>query len=159
MSIRAHVVHAMPGRVRVRLPEHRGDTDLFARIEQHLAESELFDSVEANVLTGSLLLEFTGPLDELLEKLAGELPVEFELLPEAPAPALPPADMLDPLRLVSGRNMNPMMVAGTLFGAIGVVQAVRGRILMPALTAFWYATNAFRLAREPAPAPREVQSN
>jgi hypothetical protein len=159
MSIRAHVVHAMPGRVRVRLPEHRGDTDLFARIEQQLAESELFDSVEANVLTGSLLLEFTGPLEELLEKLAGELPVEFELMPEAPTPALPPADILDPLRLVSGRNMNPMMVAGTLFGAIGVVQAVRGRFLMPALTAFWYATNAFRLAREAPHGEAEVKGH
>jgi hypothetical protein len=53
-----------------------------------------------------------------------------------------------PFRLVSGRELNPMQMAGVLFGALGVAQALRGKIAVPALSAFWYAVNAFRLGRE-----------
>lgn len=149
MKVRGQVVHQMPGRVRVRLPAHRGDNEFFSQVEQQLAASALAERVQVNPATASVLIEFSGPPDAFL----ASLPFELELASPAPPAALPAgAAALDPLRLVSGRDLDPMFVAGTLFGAIGLVQAVRGEIMLPALSAFWYATNAFRLARKPGAA-------
>lgn len=151
MKLRAEVAHAMPGRLRMRVPGHRGNAELFAQLEQKLAQSQLLERVQVNPVTGSVLLEFEGPHEELLDKLARQLPFEFEVAgPAAPPARRPPsaAGLLDPLRLVSGRDIDEMFMTGALFGAVGLVQVLRGQILIPALPAFWYATNAFRLARE-----------
>jgi hypothetical protein len=48
------------------------------------------------------------------------------------------------LNLVSGRDINVMFMLGALMVAVGIVQIYRGRILVPAISAFWYAVNAFR---------------
>lgn len=151
MKLRAEIAHAMPGRLRMRVPEQRGNAELFAQLEQHLAQSQLLERVQINPVTGSVLLEFEGPHEALLDKLAGQLPFEFDVtVPASPSARRPPstAGLLDPLRLVSGRDIDQMFITGALFGAVGLVQALRGQILIPALPAFWYATNAFRLARQ-----------
>jgi len=147
MTIRAQIVHQTTGRVRVQLPDARGNTELFAQLSEQLVESKLFERVRVNPVTGSVVLEFTGEPEEVLAKLAARLPFKLELSPAPPAPTLKAAD--NPLRLVSGRDVNPMFVAGTLFGAVGLVQTLRGQIMLPALSAFWYAVNAFRLAHGP----------
>ncbi|TFW27938.1 hypothetical protein [Massilia horti] len=148
MTIHAHVAHTVPGRVRLRLPEHRGDEELFGRLEQELLESGQFGAVSANPATASLVLEFTGTLKQALAVLADRFQMEVKPPPAAP-PAARASAPFDPLRLVTGRDIDPMLVAGVAFGAIGVVQAFRGAILVPAMSAFWYAFNAFRLASEP----------
>jgi len=153
MTVRARVAHVLPGRVRVRLPDYRGKAEELAILEQQLAQSALFERVRANPATGSLVLEFKGPYEAALVRLAEQLPFELELEKpnDPPSPTRPLAGPLgDPLRLVSGRDVNPMLLAATLFGGIGLVQVFRGEIMLPALSAFWYAANAFRLACEPA---------
>lgn len=153
MTVRARIVHVMPGRVRLRLPDYRGKAEELAMLEQQLVQSALFEQVRANPATGSLVLEFKDSPEAILMRLAEQLPFELEL--EKPGdPGLragPLAGALaDPLRLVSGRDVNPMLLAATLFGGIGLVQVFRGEIMLPALSAFWYATHAFRLACAPA---------
>jgi hypothetical protein len=150
MKLRVQVAHQIPGRVRLLLPEHRGDSQLFARLAQELDQTRLFKNVRVNPVTGSVVLEYDGAADDLLARLAAQLPYELELTtPPPPGPAL--AAVANPLRLVSGRDVNPMVMAGTLFSALGMHQAMRGKIMVPALSAFWYAVNAFRMAREGAP--------
>ncbi|UUZ48174.1 hypothetical protein LP420_35560 [Massilia sp. B-10] len=39
-----------------------------------------------------------------------------------------------------------MLLAALLFGAVGLVQAARGNIMLLTLSAFWYAASALRLA-------------
>jgi hypothetical protein len=149
MIIRAQIAHETPGRVRVRLPDLRGDAEAFARLEDTLLESQLFQGVRANPVTASLVLEFSGPREQVLEALRARLPFELEFS-AAPAASRVPSradSQVDPVRLVSGKDINAMFLAGTLFGAVGLVQAFRGRIMLPALSAFWCASNAFRLAR------------
>jgi hypothetical protein len=150
MKLRAQVAHQTPGRVRLLLPEHRRDSQLFARLAQELDQTRLFRNIRVNPVTGSVVLEYDGASDVLLARLAAQLPYELELtaLPP-PGPAL--AAVANPLRLVSGRDVNPMVMAGTLFSAVGVHQTMRGKIMVPALAAFWCAINAFRMAREGAP--------
>jgi hypothetical protein len=147
MTVRVQIAHAMPGRVRVRLPQCRGDAELFAVLERQLHESRLFHDVKGNPATGSLVLQYSGTLEDVLELLKKELPFELQLEPGQAPPKANLEAVLDPLRLVSGRDVNPMFVAGTLFAAIGLVQALRGQIMLPALSAFWYASSAFRLGR------------
>jgi hypothetical protein len=151
MTIRAQIAHELPGRVRVRLPDYRGDAAMFAQLEDALLESQLFHGVRGNPVTASLVLEFSGPKEQVLEALRAHMPVELDIsTPPAPGRAPPSARIpTDPVRLVSGKDINAMFLAGTLFGAVGLVQAVRGRIMLPALSAFWCASNAFRLARAP----------
>jgi hypothetical protein len=150
MTIRAQIAHELPGRVRVRLPDYRGDAAAFAELEDALRESQLFHGVRGNPVTASLVLEFSGPKEQVLEVLRTHMPVELDLSTPAGGRAPRPASIpTDPVRLVSGKDINAMFLAGTLFGAVGLVQAVRGRIMLPALSAFWYASNAFQLARAP----------
>lgn len=149
MSMRAQLAHEIPGRVRVRLPDYRGNAELFAKLEDTLLESRLFHSVRANPVTASIVLEFDGSRENMLEALRTHLPFELDLSPAARTGRTPPLAQapIDPLRLVSGRNINAMFLAGTLFAAVGLIQVFRGRFMLPALSAFWYASNAFRLSR------------
>lgn len=149
MTIRAQIAHSMPGRLRIRLPELRGNAEVFAQLEDLLLESRLVHGVRVNPVTASVTLEFDGQQEALLEALRTRLPFALDLSP-APGPAhiRPSASFQpDPVRLVSGRDINAMFLAGTLFIGVGLVQALRGRIMLPALSAFWYANDAFRRAR------------
>lgn len=148
MKLRLQVAHLTPGRARVRLPEHRGDHEFFGCMVQSIQESGLVHSVRANPVTGSIVLEFDGLPDDLLAKLSALWPIE--IVPSAPAslPGPLPTGVASPFKLVSGRDINPLVMTGTLFSAIGVVQALRGRFLVPALSAFWYAADAFRMGRD-----------
>jgi hypothetical protein len=148
MTIHARIAHDMPGRIRLRVMELRGNAGLAAHLEDMLLGTRLFRNVRVNPVTASLVLEFGGPREQVLEALRARLPFELELGP-APAAGQPlsgAGHRNDPVRLVSGRDVNAMFLVGTLFGAVGLVQVFRGRIMLPAMSAFWYASNAFRLA-------------
>jgi len=56
------------------------------------------------------------------------------------------ATLHSPFNLVSGREITPMFMAGTLLAALGAAQTLRGKFLAPAVTVFWYAIQAFRQA-------------
>lgn len=150
MTIRAQIAHELPGRVRVRLPDYRGDAAVFAKLEDALLESQLFDGVRGNPVTASLVLEFSGPREQVLDALRAHMSVELDISTRASSRAPLSARIpTDPVRLVSGKDINAMFLAGTLFGAVGLFQTLRGRIMLPALSAFWIASNAFQLARAP----------
>jgi hypothetical protein len=150
MTIRAQIAHELPGRVRVRLPDYRGDAAAFAQLEGALLESQLFHAVRGNPVTASLVLEFSGPKEQVLEALRAHMPVELDFSTSARGRAPRSASIpTDPVRLVSGKDINAMFLVGILFGAVGLVQALRGKIMLPALSAFWYAGDAFQLARAP----------
>lgn len=148
MNLRAHVAHLTEGRARIQLPGHRGDGEFFAQVVQTIEQSGLVRSVRANPVTGSVVLEFDGPPEVLLTRLQALAPIE--IVPPVATRQLrfTLARATAPFKLVSGRDINPMAMAGTLFGAVGVAQTLRGRVALPALSAFWYAVNAFRMARD-----------
>jgi len=55
-----------------------------------------------------------------------------------------------PFRLVSGREINPMFMVGSALAIVGLVQTFRGKIVVPSVTAFWYALEAFRASANDA---------
>lgn len=149
MSIRVQIAHQTPGRVRLQVPERRGDNAFFDEVSRRITESGLVHSVRVNPVTGSIVLEFDGQPEQQLAKLGAAMPFEIEMAPAGQAQRAALPEPARPFKLVSDREINPMLMASTLFAAVGVVQAIRGQLLVPALTAFWYAANAFRMAETP----------
>ncbi|MDC8756526.1 HMA2 domain-containing protein [Janthinobacterium fluminis] len=142
MSTNAVVVHQLPGRVRLSIPEKRGDDDYFRLLSRRFSGLEGVRNVKTNALAGSIVLEFNGHLQEVLRRAGA--PALFDL--DGAAGGMRPALPARPLNLVTGRELNPMFMAGVLFSAVGLLQSIRGRLMVPAVTAFWYATSTFQQA-------------
>jgi hypothetical protein len=68
----AHLVHHVEGRTRLRVPEHRGETEQLDRLAESLGAVQGVDAVTANPVTGSVLVyhRLSGP--EELEAVARE---------------------------------------------------------------------------------------
>jgi hypothetical protein len=140
MTTPARIVHQTAGRIRIEVPDRRGDRDYFAALAEQLAQSGPVARARGNAAAASLVLEYGGPLAGVLEQL------------ERCALRLtgPTNERAAGAALLGGTwERNPMLVVGALFGAVGLVQTARGEIMLPALSAFWYAASALRLARLP----------
>ncbi len=152
MAARAYAVHHVPGRTRLRIPERRGDPAFFEEAARRLARVPGVHRVDANPLTGSVLVHHAGDLDSLLDEAfgsdAGEL-MQFVL--GSPALArLVRADIgaVDgTIRRWSGGELDLGTVAA--FGLIGLagVQLMRGQ--QAAVSFAWYATELMRRWSEP----------
>ncbi|MES2300195.1 MAG: hypothetical protein V4582_24390 [Pseudomonadota bacterium] len=159
MTAKAMVAHQMPGRVRFSVPAKRGDVDYFQRLKHRFTGIDTVQRIKANPLAGSIVLEFGGSLETLLARLVE--PDLFELadsltdsMPDSLAHSMADARgngaylplPAYPIHLVSGREINLTFMAGVVFAALGLLQGLRGRVMVPAVTAFWYATSTFQQA-------------
>jgi len=73
----ATYLHAIDGRLRVRLPELRGDRRAAARLRRELRALSGVSTVDANPLTGSVLVEYDADrlsTDEVLSATGVEAP-------------------------------------------------------------------------------------
>jgi len=146
MNSRAVVAHQMPGRVRLAIAGRRGDSGYFRQLAQRYAGLGSVRRVRINPAAASLVIEYSGPLRQLLRQ-AEDL---FALDGDGAAGSQDGvAAMMEapPLTLVSGRDLNPLFMAGAAFAAIGLVQSLRGQFMVPAATAFWYATSTLQQAQ------------
>ena len=127
------VEHVMPGRIRLRFRSRRGETDFFQQLVAFLSEISLVDEVDANPLTGSVLIRHSASPEQLtfLASHIGLLPVQ-DL---SSAAGDPPA----PRREARNGSSAPMAVG--LF-ALALLQAARGRVLGSASEQFWHAERA-----------------
>ncbi len=153
MNVHGQIAHQTSGRVRIDLPAKRGDTAYFSTLSQQIAGLGEVLAVRTNPITGSLIIEYDGPFDALLHRF-DDMAIDILAQPASARNGAAAAtrwaaeqDSALPFRLVSGRNVHPMVLVGLAFGALGLVQVVRGQVLVPALSAFWYAARAFRLAK------------
>ena len=153
MSVQAEIVHRLPGRIRLRLRERRGDTAYFASLSEDLGGCDGVERVKANPATGSILIEFSGLAENLARQLGHH---GVSLRPQsAPAAESRPQPVAGngnarPFHLVSNQEINPMFMLGTMFAVMGIVQTLRGKILVPAVSLLWHAMAAFRQAGTPA---------
>lgn len=144
MTTHAVVVHQMPGRVRVRIPEKRHDKDFFSMVEALLPVIDGVEDVETNPLTASVLIKFTGNLFDLFNKIREQIPdIDIQSSSQVSSRAATKSMKLPVVNLVSGRNLNYMFMLGTLLTAAGLAQAARGKVLIPAVGFFGYAADAF----------------
>lgn len=156
----AVMVHRLPGRVRLRLEDKRGDTDYFSTLSEEIAGVPGIDSIKVNPMTGSVVIIFSGTTEELIRQLGDrQLVVEIPQEPESKqrAAMAGSSNHVEPFLLVSNRDINPMFMLGSVLSVIGIVQAFRGKILVSSLSALWYALQAFRQAQ--AQHPPHVATN
>ena len=145
--VQAEVVHRLPGRIRLRLGEKRGDADYFASLSENLDGCEGVERVKASPSTGGILIEFSCPA-ESLERQMKMCGISLDLHDTSAGETRPRNAAANrnpaPFHLVSNREINPMFMLGTTLAVLGIVQALRGKILGPSLSMLWYAAEAFR---------------
>lgn len=130
------IVHAMPGRARLRIEARRGDKAFLASVANGLAAIPGIFEVEVFPLTGSLLIRHGPPLDLVIA--AAE---KAHLFAIAKAVALAPP----PPREWPKLPVDPRTAVAAGLGAIALWQMTEGRFLPPALTLVWYAARLLGL--------------
>lgn len=147
MNNPARIAHQTGGRVRIEIPGRRGDAAFFATLSEQLRRVERVRRARANPHAASIAIEYAGELAELIPHLtSSSLALDTHAI-ESPAGGARAATARPAIG--NGRRVDPMLVAGAAFGLVGVVQVFRGEIMIPALSAFWYATDALRLIQLP----------
>jgi hypothetical protein len=140
-----YVVHAIPGRIRLRVPERRGDKAFFADMTARLNALPSVVSAAANPVTGSVLIQFTGTLEHLMTEAADLL--AQTRLHQSPPPVRPVMDRVKEefngldsyLRRLTGGDTDAK--SAVFLGLVGLsaIQLLRGNFLAPAATMLWYA--------------------
>lgn len=173
MLPRGHRVHASPGRLRLRIPEKKGDAAFFARVRDLLASCPVVKEVGINPHTGSILLHYSEGQLPAIAALAAEQNL-FHLVtawsPRAGRPlnvAVRGAYRLvdSSIRRLSGGNLDlPETTVLALVGS-GAYQLLRGRVVaLPWYVAFWYGLSVYlmpkakHLLEEAAEGPLEESS-
>ena len=149
MLPRADIVHALPGRSRIRVRDRQHDTEFFEHVVSTLRGMEGVGDVTANAITGSVLIVHRDSW-EALGAYAREHQL-FELSPPpAPSPPGPrkrlPRTVGDALQSadigLQFKTRGRADLASVTFGALiagAVVQAFRGQLLPASATLVAYA--------------------
>jgi hypothetical protein len=138
----AFLVHALPGRTRLRVPERRHQNAWFAAAAARLSQHPAVQRVAVNAQTGSILLLHAGSVREL----TGDLAEWITIMPPPPRPATRPA--LPAALRVSSNTAFQALAMGSV--ALGIWQARRGRLLASAVEHLWHARGAWRNLKAPA---------
>ena len=160
MLPKATVEHAMPGRLRVRIPELRHDASYFrSTVEKHAKHPEI-SALWANPVTASIVIQHQADLPAIRD-IATKSEV-FDLQ-EAPSSSSalrsngPTAQRPDG-RSAQGRSSSANENAATLatgdaasigLMGLGALQAMRGYAVGPASENFWNAFGALRILNNP----------
>ena len=134
----AVIDHQMTGRLRLRIGARRGDVPFFQGIVQALSKLPEIKEVDANPLTGSILIHHSGSSQAITaEALEQGL---FQLGPKQSKEAqskAPPSD--------SG----PMDTIATGLAGLGLFQVTQGQVIGNAAENFWNAYGAQRILGRP----------
>lgn len=122
MIAAARTLHTLAGRSRIRVPEMRGDADWFEAIRKGIAAYPGITRVTVNPGGASLLVEGHDVAVRRIGSLA-ESQGWFRLEAEA-----------EPVEC--GRGLDAFVPVLVL---LALVQAVRGQIMVPAVSLLWYA--------------------
>lgn len=137
----ATIEHRIAGRIRLRIPERRGNASFFVRAAGLMATWPGIQRVQANPLTGSILVRHTGDSTDWLK--AAQAEGLFEVV--------------EPMRKMAVLNQgtparpqpSPLHVAATGLAAAGVLQIARGQVIGSASENLWNAYGLWVVTRRP----------
>jgi hypothetical protein len=145
----AHIVHAMPERMRVKVESRRGDEAYFTKIKQGFSRLPGIVTVETNPLTASVLLRHSGDVNavassaeenglfRLTSTAVETLPVEYQ--------GTENLRRIDQhLRALTGEAINLTSMFFLALAAVGISQAIQGNVAVPAVTALWGALHGVK---------------
>lgn len=147
MTTRAIVAHQIPGRIRLQIQSQRGNVVFFDQLSQRFSGVEGVRLARANPTAGSFVLEYEGPLEDVIARSGAQNILELAPAPISASTRQVVQGLDKPVNLVTGREIDPMFMAGTAFSLMTLLQGLRGKVLVPAATAFWYATTIFQQSR------------
>jgi hypothetical protein len=172
--VRAIVVHMMPGRTRLRVPDKRNDTAFFRQLSDVLEADPRVRRVQVNPRTASVLIEHEGTIETIRPVVPLQLRLAEARRARAPGTRTPasPAIVFSAAALAcivlagfqarrgrflgsateniwnaygAWRGLKMPQVATALLGT-GLLQVARGRMLSPAVSLLVYALNMRKLA-------------
>jgi hypothetical protein len=155
MATTVWVVHRTTGRVRLRLPGHKGDALFFATLAESARSVPGVLGARPNPLAASLVIEHEiaerQELDHALQTLGFEL-VEGEPPAEPPLQALVGgfAEVERELRGITGNAADLRTVGFLVLATAGLVQAARGNPFSAASSLLFHAFELLRGAPRPA---------
>jgi hypothetical protein len=129
----AHIRHALPGRLRIGVPAMRGDRGYFDWVADGL-RSEGTLHVTVNPHTAGILIDgLREPVDRLRD--AARRNRWFDLQPDAVA-----GGVAEPQATPSASPLlDQRTVAASAMLTLAVFQALRGQVMVPAVSLVWYA--------------------
>ncbi|MGJ0508218.1 MAG: hypothetical protein ACR652_14085 [Methylocystis sp.] len=140
----AYVVHETPSRLRLRVPARRRDNAWFTEARRRLSQALPGARIEANPLTGSILIcapDAARGVDAMADG-----PFRLCATPRAEGPiqnlSAQAEAFNERVRRLSGgfADARTYIVAGLVLTAF--VQIARGQVFAPAVTLLWYAGQA-----------------
>ena len=145
MSPSAHVVHALPGRVRIKIPSKQGDMRYFSRLYEKLTSYPGMTAMHTNYMTESLLVEHPAMKLMQLQQYAkkrqlfslDDLEYRSKAVWEKASLGLEAID--SKLTGITKGDVDFRSVVFLVLLVLAVRQLFRGQILAPAATLFWYA--------------------
>lgn len=155
----ALIVHELPGRVRLRIRERKGDREYFQRVAAEFIAVEGVEAVVTDFRTGSVLVRYRGELPSLLEEGAQRDLFRIAKGPQGVAwttaiyQALERGDR--ELYAESGGRVDFSTLSFLAMAAAGIFQVANGRGLPAGVTLLRYAYEVLRneAARARAAAP------
>jgi Heavy metal associated domain 2 len=162
MSVAAQIAHESPGRLRLRIPDCKGDVRAFERIKGSLERCANVRQLEITPITGSILVYHDADAHAIVDY--GRTHGVFTLAPSGRRGGLSRAAqqtlrMIDSrLKQQTGNSWDLRELAFLLLSTGGLVQMARRRIWPEALTLFWYATGLFSAQAAPGAGRKEGDS-
>lgn len=142
----AYVGHAVPGRLRLKIPSRRGDEQYFDRLKNTLGQCPGIHNVEVHALTSSALIAH-GCDHESISRFGLEQGL-FNLFGGEEGPPLMQelfsrTGMVgDTVSAIVGQRVDLMASAFVALVGLALFQTLRGNVLAPAVTLLWYAVGA-----------------
>ncbi len=140
----AYVVHELPERLRIRLPEHRNESGFFSALAEQIRQLEGVETVRTDALTASILIEHRTTEDALRASLSAEVGLELSSQPNRARYSLAPVTAAfsainKRLRNASDGSTDLQAILFVVVVAIAIRQIIRGQIMVPAVSLLWYA--------------------
>ncbi|MBS0003529.1 MAG: hypothetical protein KFF45_10680 [Thioalkalivibrio sp.] len=156
MNDKAYLVHKAPGRLRLRVPEMRGDIPFFRDLVARLSPLEDIEAVRANPDTGGvLILHRRDTQQAVLNRVTSvvNLTDEEYVPPSAFSRAVTGLGKLD--EVIARETKGGSSLSSTIFLVLmgmALAQIARGQVMAPASSLLWYALDLTRVKRTRAPA-------
>ncbi|HZS81974.1 MAG TPA: hypothetical protein VFA50_03840 [Stellaceae bacterium] len=151
---KAYAVHRVPGRIRFRVPERRGDAKFFGEVEQCLRRLDGVDHVKTNPVTASVLVHHQGEIADLARAAFGNdvgklVEIVLGSPPLARTVRTEIATIDETVRRVTNGEMDLATLASCGLLAMAAVHLLTGRQPVMAVSLGWYATELLRRSGAP----------
>jgi Heavy metal associated domain 2 len=158
MPPRATISHKTSSRLRLRVPAKRRDTDYFSALQEELGKCPGVLKIEANPLTGSVLVHHRSAVQELID-YAEERQLFSAGREEDPKPPSPMSNRLTRHFAKVNQSLGDLTRGEIGLGDVallsligfGLFQIFRKKILPDGVTLLWYATSLHLLGQQVTP--------